>query len=64
MLLSRVVNPLVMGLLFFVVFVPTGLTRKAFRKDPLGLAWQPDAPSYWRERRPPGPQPDSMPRQF
>ena len=64
LLLGRVVNPLVMGLLFFLVVTPTGLLMRAFGKDPLRLKWDHEAKSYWIERSPPGPAPDGMPRQF
>ena len=64
LLLGRVVNPLVMGLLFYLVVTPTGLIMRAFGKDPLRLARDPDAASYWIERTPPGPAPGGMPRQF
>ncbi len=64
LLLGRLVNPLVMGLLFYLVVTPTGLIMRAFGKDPLRLAREPDAASYWIERTPPGPAGGGMPRQF
>lgn len=64
MLLGRLVNPLVMGLLFYLVVTPTGLILRAFGKDPLRLKRDPDAASYWIERTPPGPEGGGMPRQF
>ena len=64
LLLGRLVNPLVMGLLFYLVVTPTGLALRAFGKDPLRLAYDPDANSYWIERIPPGPAGGDMPRQF
>ena len=33
-------------------------------KDPLRLRREPDAPSYWIVRDPPGPTPESMSDQF
>jgi len=48
--LHKVVNPLVMGVLFFVVITPIGLLMRLSRKDPLGLETEPDAASYWAER--------------
>lgn len=62
LLLARVTNPLVMGLLFFLVVTPMGLAMRALGKDPLRRRLEPDAASYWIERRPPGPVP--MSRQF
>ena len=63
-LLHRVVNPVVMALLFFGVITPIGLLRRAVVRDPLHLAWDPEAESYWIERDPPGPAPESMKQQF
>lgn len=62
LLLSRVMNPLVLGLLFFFVVTPMGLAMRALGKDPLRRRRDPAAASYWIERRPPGPAP--MSRQF
>jgi hypothetical protein len=61
---SRVVNPVILALLFFVVVAPTGLIRRIFNRDPLGLRWDPNAQSYWVERTPPGPPPDGMRNQY
>ena len=64
LLLHRVVNPIVMGVVFYGAVVPTGLLMRALRKDPLRLAIEPDRSSYWIERRPPGPEPQTMKDQF
>ena len=64
LLLHKVVNPIVMALLFFGTVLPTGLIMRALGKDPMRLKWQPDANSYWIERRPRGPAPESMKDQF
>jgi len=64
LLLHRVVNPIVMALVFFGAVLPTGLIMRALGKDPLRLKRQPDANSYWIERHPPGPAPKSMKDQF
>ena len=64
LLLHAIVNPLVMGLLFFGTILPTGLLLRAFGKDVLRLRFDPAAASYWIPREPPGPAPDSMNRQF
>lgn len=62
--LHHIVNPLIMGLVYFGAVVPTGLVVKLMRKDLLRLARQPDAESYWIRREPPGPDPRSMSKQF
>jgi len=63
-LMGRIVNPIVMAILFFTVFTPVGFLMRLFGKDPLRLKHDPVAGSYWIPRLPPGPSPDSMPRQF
>ena len=64
LLLQRVVNPLVMALIYFAVVTPTGLIMRAFGNDPLRLKHDPDARSYWIHREPPGPERESMQNQF
>ena len=64
LLLQRVVNPLVMALIYFAVVTPTGLVLRALGKDPLRLRYDPDAESYWIRRDPPGPERGSMKNQF
>lgn len=62
--MHRVVNPLVMGIMFFIVITPMGLLMRALGKDLLRLKREPGAASYWIERKPPGPAPESMRNQF
>lgn len=62
--MHRVVSPLVMGAIFFGVVLPIGLALRLAGKDLLRLRREPDAPSYWIPRQPPGPAPDSMRQQF
>jgi hypothetical protein len=64
LLLHRMVNPVVMALLFYSTVVPTGLVMRMMGKDPLRLKRQPDADSYWIVRQPPGPSPETMADQF
>ena len=64
LLLHRVVNPLVMGLMFYVVITPAALIMRVLGKDPMRRGFDRTATSYWIERNPPGPAPDTMPRQF
>ena len=64
LLLYKVMNPLVLGLLFFVTIAPIGLLMRAFGKDFLRTKMDPNAKSYWIERTPPGPKPESMKNQF
>lgn len=62
--LHAIVNPLVMGLLFYGAVLPTGLVLRLLGKDPLRLRFEREAASYWIRRDPPGPPPDTMRRQF
>ncbi len=64
LLLYKVVNPIVLGLLFYVTVTPIALLMRMLGKDPLRLRRDPDAASYWIERTPPGPAPESMKNQF
>jgi hypothetical protein len=62
--LGRIVSPIVMGVLFYVVITPMSILLRLLGKDPLRLAKEPEAGSYWIERRPPGPPPETMANQF
>ena len=64
LLLHRIVSPLVLGIMFFLVITPMGLLMRAFGKDLLRLKFDRAAASYWIERTPPGPPPESMADQF
>lgn len=64
LLLGKVVSPVVLGVLFFLVLAPFGLVMRALGKDPLRLTLDRDATTYWIERNPPGPAPGSMSDQF
>ena len=64
LLLYRVVNPVVMGILFYLCVTPMGLLMRLLGKDFLRLGRDPGARSYWIERRPPGPAPHTMRDQF
>lgn len=62
--LHKIMSPLIMGVLFFCVVTPVGLLMRACGKDPLRLRLDPAAPDYWLPRRPPGPAPETIRRQF
>ena len=63
-LLHRIVTPLAMGIVFFLVVTPIAWMMRMLGKDPLRLTRDAYASSYWIERHPPGPDPQSMVRQF
>ena len=60
LLLYKVMNPLILGLLFFITIMPIGLVMRLFGKDFLRLKLDREASTYWIERKPPGPPPQSM----
>jgi len=64
LVLYKVVNPIVMALLFFSTMTPVGALMRLCGKDPLGLRRDPAAASYWIPRDPPGPAAESMRNQF
>jgi hypothetical protein len=64
LLLSRVTNPILTGLMFYLLFTPMALVLRALGKDLLRLKFDPMSESYWIPRNPPGPPPETMRRQF
>ncbi len=64
LLLHRIVNPLVMGLLYYLTITPFGVVMRLMGRDLLRLQFEADAESYWILRHPPGPAPDTMRNQF
>jgi hypothetical protein len=64
LLLHTCISPIVLAVMFFATVTPMGLVLRALGKDPLRLRFDPEASSYWIERRPPGPAGESMPNQF
>lgn len=64
LLLHRVITPVVLGMMFFAVFVPIGLCMRLLRKRPLDLSFDSKTDTYWIFRRPPGPPPGSFNNQF
>jgi hypothetical protein len=63
MLLHRIVNPVVMFLMFAIAFVPMGLLMRLFH-DPLKLKRKEGQKSYWLEPDPAEVKLSSMKNQF
>lgn len=61
-ILYRVVNPVVMAVLFFLVILPTGLLLRLMGKDPMRRRFDPAATTYWIRRDPSAPA--TMKNQF
>lgn len=64
LLLHHIVNPVVMGLIFFVTVLPIGLIARTVGHDPLRRRFDAKVESYWIERTPAGPAPESLKNQF
>ena len=64
LLLSKIVSPIILGLLYFFTFLPTGLLMRIMGIDSLRLKKKSDAISYWVYRDPPGPSSKSLKNQY
>jgi hypothetical protein len=62
-LLGKIVNPLVLGVIFFVIITPVALVTRILGRDELRLKKQ-TGQTYWIDRNPPGPVGDSFKNQF
>lgn len=63
-LLNRVTQPVVMFVLFYLVFTPFAWLLQIFRKDSLGIQYDEGAATYWRNRAPGDSTRDRMANQF
>lgn len=63
-LLHAIVNPVLMGLVFALAIVPTGLLMRLAGKDPLRLRRDPSATTYWVACPPPQGREGAMKDQF
>ena len=64
LLMSRIVSPLSLGIVYYLVLTPVGVLMRLRGKDPLRLKPDRAQGSYWIARQPPGPSPESIDRQF
>lgn len=64
LLLHKVINPVIMGLLFFAVFTPMGVAMRAMGVDLLRLKRKPATETYWISMRDEDIQDSSMKNQF
>ena len=64
LLLGQVFNPILLGVVFFLVVTPIAVALKLWGKDSLHLKSKPDLKSYWIDRSPAGPKFGSMTKQF
>ena len=49
LLLGKIISPVVMGIIFFIVVTPTGLILRLFQKDVLNLKFN-NNKTYWIEK--------------
>ena len=52
-LLGKMISPLVMGIIFFLVVTPIGVIMRVFGKDILRLKYEKKNKSYWIEKNGP-----------
>lgn len=64
LILSKITTPIVLGILFFGVVTPIALMMRATGKDPLSRQFEQRNKTYWIERNPPGPSPETMKNMF
>ena len=64
LLLARVVNPVILGLMFFLIFTPVAFVLRLLGKDLLRLKLDQSASSYWLTRADHGPAGPTMKNQF
>jgi len=53
LLLNKITTPLILGIIFFLVFFPAGILMKLFRGDPMKREIEPDSESYRVESKNP-----------
>ncbi len=63
-LLGKLTTPVAAAVLYYFIVTPAGLIMRMLGNDPLRLRIDRAATTYWIERQPPGPAPESMRRQF
>ncbi len=63
LLLGGIVNPIVLGLVFFILISPLAIAMRLIGRDELRLKMKPRA-THWKERIPVGPEPQSFRDQF
>ncbi len=63
-LMSIVVSPIILALMYVLAIVVTGVLIRLFGKDLLSLKRRPAESSYWIKRNPPGPEFKSLADQF
>lgn len=63
LLLGKIVSPIVLGAIFFLLITPVAICSRFFGRDQLRLKKQ-KVNSYWVQREPIGPDAESFKNQF
>ena len=63
LLLGKIVSPIVLGLIFFLLITPVSLVTRLFGRDELKIKKR-TVESYWVDRSPPGPPSESFKNQY
>ena len=63
LLLGKIVSPIVLALIFFVLITPVSLVTRLFGRDELKIKKR-TVESYWVDRSPPGPPSESFKNQY
>lgn len=64
LLLGRIINPIVLGLMYFIIISPIAIGMKLVGRDPLKRKYEPEKDTYWQDKDPSGPTPETMRNQF
>lgn len=64
MWLGKIVSPLVLGLIFFVLVTPLALVLRLLKRDELSLRRSTSSASYWKPRDPTLDDPGGLNNQF
>ena len=63
-LISKITNPIITALMFYMLFTPAAAICRWMGKDLLKLKFDEGVDTYWIVRQPAGPSPESMRNQF
>jgi hypothetical protein len=63
LLLGKIVSPIVLGIIFFILITPISLITRLFGRDELKIKKR-SVDTYWVDRSPPGPSSDSFKNQY
>ena len=63
-LISKITNPIILSLMFYLLFTPAALICRLLGKDLLRLKADKELDTYWIVRQPAGPPPETMSNQF